>query len=80
MGDILYFERPRKDVANRPPPPGGAEILFFVGVRYERWEEPQPLAAPPKAPRRRRKTLKGCKRKRRAQTNLQAELDGVLIS
>jgi hypothetical protein len=39
MGDILSFHlRPRADRCLDQAPVGGAQILFFTGVRYERME------------------------------------------
>jgi hypothetical protein len=39
MGDILSFQvRPRADRRLDQVPVGGAQILFFTGVRYERME------------------------------------------
>lgn len=37
MGDLISF-RPSRNAArvNDPPPPHGAQILFFTGVRYDR--------------------------------------------
>ncbi len=32
----------------RALPPEGGEILFFTGIRYERWDEGQPAAKPAK--------------------------------
>ena len=44
MGLILSFSQAkRKPSARRSDeiPAGGAQILFFTGVRYGRWTEPQ---------------------------------------
>jgi len=38
MGDVLNMPVPRARVAGTPPA-GGADILFFTGVRYERMSE-----------------------------------------
>jgi hypothetical protein len=34
MGEIVAFRRPKHNY--QVPPKGGAEILFFTGVRYQR--------------------------------------------
>jgi len=66
MGELLTFKL-RDGAARRPPTtaPGGAEILFFMGVRYERHAEP--LAAPQVNPREAKrgpgKTRNGGKRR-----------------
>jgi hypothetical protein len=45
MGEVVAFRmRERKPREASEPPKGGAQILFFLGVRYMRMEEPQ--AAP----------------------------------
>jgi len=57
MGILIPMPRPkRKD--REPPPPGGADLLFFTGVRYERHDD-KPVASPgaegrPRTRRRRR--------------------------
>ena len=46
MGDIIRF-RPRVrsgDISGAPADSGGAQILFFLGVRYEPYVEPVPEA------------------------------------
>lgn len=51
MGEIVAFRRPKH--RGRVPPTGGAEILFFTGVRYQRGIEPAPPPlAEPRPPRR----------------------------
>jgi len=51
MGEIVAFRRPRH--RGQVPPAGGAEILFFTGVRYQRGIEPSPPPfAEPLSPRR----------------------------
>lgn len=58
MGDIIRF-RPRQEVRSRPRadhPIGdeggsGAEILLFLGVRYERHDGPGAVAAKGQAKR-----------------------------
>lgn len=45
MGDVVSFQR-RAPVARRAKihlTPEQAEILFFIGVRYERASEPAPV-------------------------------------
>jgi hypothetical protein len=68
MGEVVAFRAPgrtaRKDLE---PPTGGAQILFFLGVRYERQEEsqgPQDAASPDE--REGRGPRGGKKRKARA--------------
>jgi hypothetical protein len=39
MGEVLAF-RPRTESAAPARPEGGAQILFFLGVRYMRMEDP----------------------------------------
>jgi hypothetical protein len=38
MGEIIAFSPKTRAAASRPPIPGGAQILFFLGVRYVREE------------------------------------------
>ena len=38
MGDVLSIEFSRKAFRRRDLAAEGAEILFFTGVRYERYE------------------------------------------
>lgn len=57
MGEIIAFRPNAKAAAMPPPAPGGAQILFFLGVRYMRDE-----TATKRTPRDRG----GGKRKKRA--------------
>lgn len=42
MGEVVAFRMREKDAREgRAPPIGDAEILFFLGVRYARMEEPR---------------------------------------
>lgn len=51
MGEIVAFRGPKNRA--RIPPHGGADILFFTGVRYQRGVEPAPSPiAEPRSPRR----------------------------
>ena len=54
MGEIVAFRTPKPVVA--VPPSGGAEILFFTGVRYQRGIEgaASPCRAAPAAAGRQR--------------------------
>jgi hypothetical protein len=67
MGEIVGFN-PRAGLRRSPEPPGpqGAQILFFLGVRYERHQEnetagrtrarkPQARPSIPAGPRRRKR-------------------------
>ena len=68
MGDILHFHSLRRSERSARPPSEGATILFFLGVRYERWLEPEAAPAGPKKAQRPRaakptKPLGGRKRK-----------------
>lgn len=49
MGDLIPFRR-AGDAPRSPGPCGGAEILFFTGVRYERLREGPEAARPPDTP------------------------------
>ena len=53
MGDILNFKRSEMSVKtnSEPLPMGGAEILFFTGVRYVRLGDDQ-VMPPVKSPSR----------------------------
>ncbi len=64
MGEIIALRARAKNARGAPPPGGVAEILFFLGVRYMRMDEP--LAALPDAPNERDQSGPGKKRKRRA--------------
>jgi hypothetical protein len=40
MGEVLAFQlRPKRSRQSAAPPLGGAQILFFLGVRYVRMED-----------------------------------------
>lgn len=66
MGEIIAFQTPKRRC--RVAPSGGAQILFFTGVRYQRGIEdgPSPIAEPG-SPREdgRRGRVGGGKRRRR---------------
>jgi hypothetical protein len=51
MGDIVEFQglKSKSRRSDEPVPVAGAQILFFIGIRYERTE----ALAEPKAPRKR---------------------------
>gem|GEM_PF-7133649 len=55
VGQVLEFSRgPGGEPASSAPKAGGAQILIFTGVRYEREPEPRPnLPATPAGSRRR---------------------------
>jgi hypothetical protein len=57
MGEIIAFRlRAKPSRENREPPAGDAQILFFLGVRYMRMDDPQDAAVTPDpGPRRGRK-------------------------
>jgi hypothetical protein len=59
MGEILPFRIESRPRAAKVPPQGPAEILFFMGVRYERHDDgtsgPQSRAPAGAAPRRQRR-------------------------
>ncbi|BGE84781.1 MULTISPECIES: hypothetical protein [Methylosinus] len=38
MGEIIALRPKPRAAASLPPAPGGAQILFFLGVRYVREE------------------------------------------
>ena len=41
MGEVIAFQNRVKSARRRvDPQPGGAQILFFLGVRYLRMDEP----------------------------------------
>ncbi|QGM98370.1 hypothetical protein [Methylocystis parvus] len=47
MGEVVAFQIREKTARERSgPPSGGAQILFFLGVRYARIEEPQDALTP----------------------------------
>ncbi len=60
MGELLAFQHRKPASTERREPHGPAEIIFFLGVRYERMEEPplQPVKQPRRTARRRDKTKK----------------------
>jgi hypothetical protein len=50
MGDVIFFQPTRKVAqSDRTAPPRDATILFFTGVRYQRYIEP-PAAPIEQAP------------------------------
>lgn len=40
MAQIISLQSRARQTRPAPPPEGGAQILFFLGVRYMRAEEP----------------------------------------
>ena len=50
MCQIISLESRAPARRRAEPVEGGAEILFFLGVRYMRWEDASPLRAGPKKP------------------------------
>ena len=52
MGELISFRASRKvaRAAGAAPPAGGAAILFFMGVRYNRDIEPAPEPVKRKTP------------------------------
>ena len=66
MGQIVAFRTPKQP--RRAPQPGGAMILFFTGVRYERARDEDPSPLTEANPRRQRGKQKGFggKRQRRS--------------
>ena len=64
MGDLILF-RPAGEARPGAPPSGGAEIVFFTGVRYERAREAPDAARPPDLPRAGGKGRIGRNRRRR---------------
>lgn len=42
MGDLITMTRALASPPSRPPRDGDAEILFFTGVRYHRFENELP--------------------------------------
>jgi hypothetical protein len=60
MGEVIAFQKREKPRHASEPPTDGAQILFFLGVRYVRMEDAGEYHAPGGGPRR------GGKRKRRA--------------
>jgi len=47
MGEVLSFHGSSRAARHggSAPAAGGAQILFFLGVRYERWSEAPPDAS-----------------------------------
>lgn len=65
MGDVIAFQAGAKIARRALPPAGDAQILFFLGVRYMRLDDPPPPTA--HAPNARGgETAGGKKRRRRA--------------
>ena len=50
MGDIIEFRGTKSKSlrSDEPLPVEGAQILFFLGVRYERYEAPEAIKSPRK--------------------------------
>jgi hypothetical protein len=63
MGDIIAFRTRPRDARPPTPKPGGAEIFFFLGVRYARIEEAEKSFA--EVPDRRDDQSGGGKKRRR---------------
>lgn len=55
MGDLIVLTTSKSSSYLPLPPSGGADILFFTGVRYFRMAEDAPELA---APKRRRRPVK----------------------
>jgi hypothetical protein len=52
MGEVIAFRKREKPSRQASAPPSGdAQILFFLGVRYVRMEEPAQSQAPGGRPR-----------------------------
>ena len=64
MGDLILF-RPAGEARRATAPSGGAQILFFTGVRYERAGKEPEAARPPDLPRAGGKGRVGRNRRRR---------------
>lgn len=46
MGDLIVMTRPPKESVRSPRPNGAsADILFFTGVRYYRYDDAPPVPA-----------------------------------
>ena len=54
MGDLIVMTLSKKFPGLPPSSVGGADILFFTGVRYYRMTEDTPIVV---APKRRRRTV-----------------------
>jgi hypothetical protein len=77
MGEIIAL-RARATTARALAPPGGdAEILFFLGVRYMRMDEP--LVVTTGAPNERDQSGPGKKRKRTRKKTLCARLNKTAV-
>jgi len=61
MAEIIPLRPGARAARSAPPPAEGAQILFFLGVRYCRIEEPQRPASTPRG-----EDDGGKKRRRRA--------------
>ena len=48
MATILAFRQGQRSFTSRSGATSPAEIVFFPGVRYERWEEPVKAVKQPK--------------------------------
>ena len=64
MAEIIPLRSGARAARQAPPPSEGAQILFFLGVRYCRIEEPQEPQSPASTPRG--ENDGGKKRRRRA--------------
>ena len=60
MGLVIRFQpsKPRKASLLRAPREGEAEIMFFTGIRYERWQDETPAGETAKPRRRGSRRLK----------------------
>jgi hypothetical protein len=66
MAEIIPLRPGARPARAAPPPPEGAQILFFLGVRYSRMEEPEEPQRPARDPlgedhggRKRRRRARG---------------------
>jgi hypothetical protein len=60
MGELVNFMAiARRKPSSHRPPEGGAEIVFFTGVRYERAEPPRSEPKPARRPALRTSKPKG---------------------
>jgi len=50
MAEIIPLHAGAREAQRTPPPSEGAQILFFLGVRYCRIEEPEEPRRPAKKP------------------------------
>ena len=61
MGEVIAFQKRKESAKNHAPPSvGNAEILFFLGVRYERIQENGSNALYGKASRDRKRKKAAC--------------------